>query len=217
MSQHLKALNPKVAKDVGVIAAMVFQHICYWMQSQSTDVIFRTNKDLADDLESISPSQVQRAKKKLINAGYIVVSKESKHTWVRTTYYRLTKKGEGFIVKVKKVIKELFKTPRETHVEHSNSSNNDEVVQSHQSDDKVAKTSSKLLPKQGWMSKQQYREHMIEQQRLANQNKEQIISESMAKLFDEGMTGNKNAVPMPDHLLDNPKLAKMYARSIKRW
>lgn len=216
MSQHLKALNPKVAKDVGVIAAMVFQHICYWMQSQSTDVIFRTNKDLADDLESISPSQVQRAKKKLIDAGYIVVSKESKYSWIRTTYYRLTKKGEGFVVKVKKVIKELLKTPREAHVEHSNSSIKDEVAQSHQSNDKEAKTNSKVSSTQWWIPKHKYREHMIEQQRLANQNKEQVISESMVKLFDEGMVGNKNAVPIPEHLLNNPKLAKMYSRSKKR-
>lgn len=92
---YLKTINPHVAKEVGVMAAMVFQHICYWMQTQSTDVIFRTNKDLANDLESISPSQVQRAKKKLIDNGYIKVSNESKYTWVRTTYYRLTEKGQS--------------------------------------------------------------------------------------------------------------------------
>lgn len=92
---YLKTINPQVAKEVGVMTAMVFQHICYWMQTQSTDVIFRTNKDLANDLESISPSQVQRAKKKLIDNGYIKVSNESKYTWVRTTYYRLTEKGQS--------------------------------------------------------------------------------------------------------------------------
>ena len=98
---YLKTINPHVAKEVGVMAAMVFQHICYWMQTQSTDVIFRTNKDLANDLESISPSQVQRAKKKLIDNGYIKVSNESKYTWVRTTYYRLTEKGQSLRLIVK--------------------------------------------------------------------------------------------------------------------
>ena len=54
----LKLINPVVAKEVGVMAAMVFQHICYWMQTQSVDVVYRSNKELSSDLdEAVSVSQ----------------------------------------------------------------------------------------------------------------------------------------------------------------
>lgn len=98
----MKVINPLVVKEVGVMSAMVFQHICYWMQSQAVDVIYRTNEELSHDLEGcVSKHQVQRAKQKLIDAKLIKVSFDHKCKFVRTTYYRLTEKGKKLLLGLK--------------------------------------------------------------------------------------------------------------------
>lgn len=95
----LKALNPKLALIVGEKASIVFQHICYWMQTQKVETVYRTNKELSSDLEGMfSEQQIQRAKKKLIDNGIITVSFDKKNVWNRTTHYTLTEKGKAFIL-----------------------------------------------------------------------------------------------------------------------
>ena len=97
----LKLVNPVVAKEVGVMASMVFQHICYWMQTQSVDVVYRSNKELSLDLdESVSVSQVQRAKQKLLDKGLITLSRNTLNKFDRTTHYSLTSKGEKMLLSV---------------------------------------------------------------------------------------------------------------------
>ena len=63
---------------------------------------------------------------------------------------------------------------------------------------------------QTWIPKNQYAEHM-KQKRLDEQlNKEPFIPKSMIKGWEEGMTGNPNATKgIPEHLLNNPSLAKI--------
>ena len=95
----LKLINPVVAKEVGVMAAMVFQHICYWMQTQSVDVVYRSNKELSSDLdEAVSVSQVQRAKQKLLDKGLITLSRNPFNKFDRTTHYSLTSKGKKMLL-----------------------------------------------------------------------------------------------------------------------
>lgn len=107
----MKALNPQLAITVGEKAAIVFQHICYWMQTQSVETVYRTNKDLASDLEGMfSEQQIQRAKKKLIDNGMIEVSFNKKNVWNRTTHYTLTEKGKQYLLTVATELKE--KTPK---------------------------------------------------------------------------------------------------------
>lgn len=97
----LKLVNPVVAKEVGVMASMVFQHICYWMQTQSVDVVYRSNKELSLDLdESVSVSQVQRAKQKLLDKGFITLSRNPFNKFDRTTHYSLTSKGKKMLLSV---------------------------------------------------------------------------------------------------------------------
>ena len=64
--------------------------------------------------------------------------------------------------------------------------------------------------KSDWIPKDQYAEHM-KQKRLDDQlNKEPFIPKSMIKGWEDGMTGNPNATKgIPEHLLNNPSLAKI--------
>ena len=63
---------------------------------------------------------------------------------------------------------------------------------------------------QQWIPRNQYAEHM-KQKRLDDQmNKEPFIPKSMIKGWEDGMTGNPNATKgIPEHLLNNPSLAKI--------
>ncbi len=64
--------------------------------------------------------------------------------------------------------------------------------------------------KSSWVPKHLYAEHM-KQKRLDEQlNKEPFTPKSMIKSWEDGMTGNPNATKgIPEHLLNNPVIAKM--------
>lgn len=64
--------------------------------------------------------------------------------------------------------------------------------------------------KQHWIPKHLYAAHM-KQKRIDEQlNKEPFIPKSMIKGWEDGMKGNPNATKgIPDHLLNNPTLAKI--------
>lgn len=110
----LKLINPVVAKEVGVMAAMVFQHICYWMQTQSVDVVYRSNKELSSDLdEAVSVSQVQRAKQKLLDKGLITLSRNPFNKFDRTTHYSLTSKGKKMLLSVAVKCKQITSETKE--------------------------------------------------------------------------------------------------------
>lgn len=88
----VKILNPAVVKIVGSIASVLLRHLKYWKDSSGKDVVYRTNTQLVDDLEGMfSASQIQRAKKKLIENGLIEITYGKGHD--RTTHYSLTKKA----------------------------------------------------------------------------------------------------------------------------
>ena len=111
----LKLVNPVVAKEVGVMASMVFQHICYWMQTQSVDVVYRSNKELSLDLdEAVSVSQVQRAKQKLLDKGLITLSRNPFNKFDRTTHYSLTSKGKKMLLSVAVKGKQIASETKET-------------------------------------------------------------------------------------------------------
>lgn len=94
--EFLKMVSPSVVKLVGSNSAMLFQHICYWMQSSNTDVIYRSASSLISDLgDSLTRNQLYYARQKLIKAGLITVSTEHSDKFNRTTFYRLTEKGHS--------------------------------------------------------------------------------------------------------------------------
>ena len=67
-----------------------------------------------------------------------------------------------------------------------------------------------MQQKKQWIPRDQYAKHM-KQKRLDDQmNKEPFIPKSMIKGWEDGMTGNPNATKgIPEHLLNNPSLAKI--------
>lgn len=88
----IKILNPSVVKIVGSIASVLLRHLKYWKDSSGKEVVYRTNTQLVDDLEGMfSASQIQRAKKKLIENGLIEITYGKGYD--RTTHYSLTKKA----------------------------------------------------------------------------------------------------------------------------
>lgn len=88
----VKILNPAVVKIVGSTASVLLRHLKYWKDSSGKEVVYRTNTQLVDDLEGMfSASQIQRAKKKLIENGLIEITYGKGHD--RTTHYSLTKKA----------------------------------------------------------------------------------------------------------------------------
>lgn len=90
----IKSLIPALSKEVGRSTALVFQQLMQWFKTN--DVVYRTNQEIADDLEGIlSVTTVQRAKQKLIDSGYLTVSFDKGLN--RTTHYRLTEKAKGLI------------------------------------------------------------------------------------------------------------------------
>lgn len=94
--EFLKMVSPSVVKLVGSNASMLFQHISYWMQSSNTDVIYRSASSLISDLgDSLTRNQLYYARKKLIEAGLITVSTEHSDKFNRTTFYRITEKGQS--------------------------------------------------------------------------------------------------------------------------
>ena len=230
----LKLINPVVAKEVGVMAAMVFQHICYWMQTQSVDVVYRSNKELSSDLdEAVSVSQVQRAKQKLLDKGLITLSRNPFNKFDRTTHYSLTSKGKKMLLSLavkgkqitsetKEIIDETVKEVkskiedvRESLKTAPNSSITDVGgTYVHKQQNNAVKSNESVVQqpkKQQWIPKHLYAEHM-KQKRLDEQmNKEPFTPKSMIKSWKDGMTGNHNATKgIPEHLLaENSRLAKM--------
>ena len=100
--EFLKMVSPSVVKLVGGNAAMLFQHISYWMQSSGTDVIYRSASSLISDLgDSLTRNQLYYARNKLIKAGLITVSTEHSDKWNRTTFYRITDKGQSLRILAK--------------------------------------------------------------------------------------------------------------------
>ena len=237
----LKLINPVVAKEVGVMAAMVFQHICYWMQTQSVDVVYRSNKELSSDLdEAVSVSQVQRAKQKLLDKGLITLSRNPFNKFDRTTHYSLTNKGKKMLlslaVKGKQITSETKEIINETVKEVKSkiedvreslkiapNCSNTEIggTYVHKQQNNAVKSNESVIqqPKkqQEWIPRDQYAKHM-KQKRLDEQlNKEPFIPKSMIKGWEDGMTGNPNATKgIPEHLLNNPSLAKILRMKGKR-
>ena len=64
--------------------------------------------------------------------------------------------------------------------------------------------------KSDWVPKHLYAEHMKQKRLDEQQNKEPFTPKSMIKSWEDGMTGNPNATKgIPEHLLNNPVIAKM--------
>lgn len=120
---HVKAYNPEIAKEIGIHASLVLRHLKWWMDEYGVSKVFRTNKQLSEDFKgTLSESQIQRAKKKLVDGGYVIVSFDKGHDRVtHFTFTEKTLKAFGMVVeavqKVGKKIKEAIKPKAKPPVE----------------------------------------------------------------------------------------------------
>lgn len=129
----IKILNPSVVKIVGSIASVLLRHLKYWKDSSGKEVVYRTNTQLVDDLEGMfSASQIQRAKKKLIENGLIEITYGKGYD--RTTHYSLTKKAIELL--------DNSKTSSEAHSENEEGKGSG-VPHTHKTSPQRAKTSVK--------------------------------------------------------------------------
>lgn len=94
----------EVAKEVGIIAAVLFQHIAFWCQhsyANGTNYYegrywtYNSIKAFREIFPYLSKSQVDTALKKLVDAGLIVKGNFNKSTYDRTAWYALTEIGNA--------------------------------------------------------------------------------------------------------------------------
>lgn len=108
---YIKAYHPEIAKLAGIQAASLLNHIKFWMDTKDTNKIWRTNKQLSEDFQgSLSESQIQRAKKKLVDLGLITISHDKGH--LRTTHFMLTEKAKSLMGAVKEAVAKVAKTAK---------------------------------------------------------------------------------------------------------
>ena len=237
--EFLKMVSPSVVKLVGSTAAMLFQHISYWMQSSNTDVIYRSASSLISDLgDSLTRNQLYYARKKLIEAGLITVSTEHSDKWNRTTFYRITEKGQSLRIIAKqskntsqnqfKAIStkqegvsnaEINKTPS-SEVKAPESLKNDVVMDNSKTtcieDMKIDlslgcdEETSIVKAKKEYIPKHLYAQHMKDKRILAQQNKEFFVPKSMRESFEKAGEIRREVVKgIPKELLSDPRLSKM--------
>ena len=190
-SFFIKLINPLLTKIVGSVASVLFQHISYWSKTQKTNTVFRTNDELVSDLQGMyTASQIQYAKKKLIDNGMIEVSfNKGKKSWDRTTHYSITENGKQYLIS-SKVDVDTENTPKHSDSEHSKVSNsNDSVskVKISHPEPKVPKTSVKHA--------------VVKANVVAKTNNAAANTKDMKESFSKGFS-NENAVKCPDDILD---------------
>ena len=86
-----------IAENVGIDAAILFNHILYWLKmnaSKSKDEMiegkywmYETQKEMSDFFGFFSEDQISRALKKLIDSGLIIKKCLDKNPFDRTGYY----------------------------------------------------------------------------------------------------------------------------------
>lgn len=99
MKHHFEV---KVATEVGVNAAIVYENIAYWVKhnekqgknlKEGVHWMYATQKELAEQFEYLSIKQVRTALEKLEEHGFIRTGSFNRHGYDRTTWYTITDKA----------------------------------------------------------------------------------------------------------------------------
>lgn len=97
-----------VAKQVGIIAAILFQNIAYWCQHSKANEknyydgrywTFNTNKAFCELFPYLSSKMIRTALQKLVDAGLVVTGNYNKQAYDRTIWYALSENGESIFLK----------------------------------------------------------------------------------------------------------------------
>lgn len=101
MKHHFEV---KVATEVGVNAAIVYENIAYWVKhnakqgknlKEGVHWMYATQKELAEQFEYLSIKQVRTALEKLEEHGFIRTGSFNRHGYDRTTWYTITDKASS--------------------------------------------------------------------------------------------------------------------------
>lgn len=179
----IKILNPSVVKIVGSIASVLLRHLKYWKDSSGKEIVYRTNTQLVDDLEGMfSESQIQRAKKKLIENGLIEITYGKGHD--RTTHYSLTKKAVDLL--------DSSKTSSEARSENKEGKVSD-VPHTPKTSSQSAKTTvKKSVPNKPYGSVKSMQECFEEGSDNKNADRSLTLSERLALMKGEKIDLNKH-------------------------
>lgn len=102
------SFDVEVAKEVGVIAAVIFQNIAFWCEHSRANEsnfhdgyywTYNTNKALCELFPYLSSKNIRTAIQKLIDADLIMTGNYNKMAYDRTMWYALSKKGKSIFQK----------------------------------------------------------------------------------------------------------------------
>jgi DNA-binding Lrp family transcriptional regulator len=120
------SIDQGVASHVGVDAALIFNHIIYWLRINAgkSDAIqidgkywmYETNKQMAEFFGFMSEDSVSRGLKKLKEAGLIEIAKLSKNPFDHTSWYTVCDQG---------LIKKSLRNPQIRGIDNRKSAGSD--------------------------------------------------------------------------------------------
>ena len=93
----------EVAKEVGIIAAILFQNIAFWCQHSQANArnfhdgeywTFNTNKAFCELFPYMTSKSIRNALQKLVDSGLIVTGNYNEKPYDRTIWYSLSQKGK---------------------------------------------------------------------------------------------------------------------------
>lgn len=110
-----KGLVSEIALEVGNSSAMVLNQLYQWVKEKNKQVVYRTNEQIKNDLCGLlSTATIQRAKKKLVDAGYLTISFDKGLN--RVTHYTLTTKALTLLGAIKEEVVKQATVVKETVV-----------------------------------------------------------------------------------------------------
>jgi len=95
-------INPKIAKDVGINAAIIYEHIkfcCNVNKNNNTNLhdghywTYGSKKTLAELFPYLNKGTIRTTLNNLVKKDYIVLGKYNKDKFDQTNWYRITNKN----------------------------------------------------------------------------------------------------------------------------
>lgn len=204
----MKFVSPEVVKKVGTTAALLLQHINYWLTSQGVEILYRTNQQLVSDLEGMfTESQIQYAKTKLKKLGLISLSFPKSYD--RTTHYSITEAGVKLLTSAQKLVSKVVggEVINGEVISGKTKEQNDSTKET-EPDNKPNDKPKKWVD---WSKVGRKSNNKINS--TVNSSPSTLANtKAMQESFNEGFT-NENATKIPEHLLG--KLKGMLKRNVQ--
>ena len=95
--------NTKIAKEVGILSAVLLENINYWCEKNKANCkhqyddnswTYNSSKAFATLFDYVSAKQIETALKKLREQGFIITGNYNSQQYDRTLWYAVTEKGK---------------------------------------------------------------------------------------------------------------------------